>query len=84
MVGLVSKSCKQRIKEGLLVRHKMFQDDVGDDRDFVISSDEDDGKNPWGTLAKSWSNIDRSRQPPPPPPMDDGKHCLYILFQSAH
>ncbi|KAJ1530474.1 hypothetical protein ONE63_005373 [Megalurothrips usitatus] len=67
MVGLVSKSCKQRIKDGLLVRPKMSFDDVGDDRDFIVSSDEEEkGKNPWGTLAKSWSNIDRSRQPPPP------------------
>ncbi|XP_034251669.1 nuclear cap-binding protein subunit 3-like [Thrips palmi] len=66
MVGLVSKSRKQRIKEGLLVRPKMFHDDMGDERDFVISSDEEDGRNPWGTLAKSWSNIDRSRRPPAP------------------
>lgn len=66
MMGLVSKSCKKRIKDGLLIRPKMFQDDMGDERDFVISSDEDDGRNPWGTLAKSWSHIDRSRQPPPP------------------
>ena len=79
MMGLVSKSCKQRIKEGLLVRPKMFQDDMGDDRDFVISSDEDDGKNPWGTLAKSWSNIDRARQPPPLPPIDDGNDFFYDI-----
>lgn len=65
MVGLLSKSRKQRIKEGLLVRPKMFPDDMGDERDFVISSDEEDGRNPWGTLAKSWGNIDRSRRPPP-------------------
>lgn len=67
----MSKSRKQRIKDGLLVRPKMFHDDMGDDRDFVISSDEEDGRNPWGTLAKSWGNIDRARRPLPPP-VDDG------------
>jgi len=63
MVGLISSSRKEKIKKGLLVRPKHFQDDMGDERDFVISSDDEDNRNPWGPLAKSWGHIDRARAP---------------------
>jgi hypothetical protein len=56
--GLITSSRKRRYqwRENDV---KVFEDDRGDERDFIeVFSD---GKNPWGNLAKSWSNLDKNR-----------------------
>jgi hypothetical protein len=55
--GLITSSRKRRY-QWHEHNFKVFDDDRGDERDFIeVFSD---GKNPWGDLAKSWSNLDKN------------------------
>ncbi|KAJ9586285.1 hypothetical protein L9F63_020079 [Diploptera punctata] len=56
--GIITQSRKRRYQRQEF-NTKVFDDDQGDIRDF--SETPDDGKNPWGNLAKSWSRLDKNR-----------------------
>nr|CAD7568967.1 unnamed protein product [Timema californicum] len=62
ITGLITASRKRRYlrKEMVEPPAVVFEDDLGDDRDFQDNLD-DDSKNPWGSLAQSWNRLDQSR-----------------------
>lgn len=62
-MGLISESRKRRM-QGLLPTSVVFED-VGDEAIPKPSVDETDNANPWGILAKTWSQFDKARKPRP-------------------
>ncbi|KAG8325134.1 hypothetical protein J6590_075290 [Homalodisca vitripennis] len=66
-VGLISESRKRRMQNALPA--PILFDDVGDEVLPKPSVEETDNANPWGNLAKTWSQFDKVRQPRPPSPM---------------
>ncbi|CAG2055920.1 unnamed protein product [Timema podura] len=90
ITGLITASRKRRYlrKEMVEPPAVVFEDDLGDDRDFQDNQD-DDSKNPWGSLAQSWNRLDQSRgripvtyeqespprrMTPPPSPVRNSHH----------
>ncbi|XP_063239141.1 nuclear cap-binding protein subunit 3-like [Bacillus rossius redtenbacheri] len=60
MKGIITASRKRRYQRVSEFPAKVFDDDVGDERDFADSAG-DDSKNPWGGLAQSWNRLDKTR-----------------------
>lgn len=67
--GLITSSRKRRYRQtDFPPKIINFDDDLGDGREYREAGKVEDSKNPWGNLAKSWSNIDKNRGKKRPEP----------------
>ncbi|GLH03415.1 Uncharacterized protein GBIM_09324 [Gryllus bimaculatus] len=67
--GLITSSRKRRYRRTDVPPKPInFEDDLGDGREYRDAGKMEDSKNPWGNLAKSWSNIDKNRGKKKPEP----------------